>query len=86
MHRYAIAALAVLIAPAAMGVELSGAIRSPTGTLPAIEVVGDRVDNLPVIVGKVENGRYRIELPDAGLFQLRLPGASSVFDRPRPHE
>jgi hypothetical protein len=73
MKRFALAALAILLAPAALAVELSGAIRSSTGTLPAaIEVYGDRADKLPVIVGKVENGRYRIELPDAGLFQIRL--------------
>jgi hypothetical protein len=54
-------------------VELSGAIRSATGTLPAaIEVFGDRADKLPVIVGKAENGRYRIALPDAGMFRIRL--------------
>jgi hypothetical protein len=80
-------ALAVVLAPAAMAVELSGTIRSSTGTLPAaIQVLGDRADKLPVIVGKVENGRYRIELPESGMFRIRLkaPGwdaaPKTVFD------
>jgi hypothetical protein len=74
MTRATIAALAMLCAAStAAAVELSGAIRSSTGTLPAtIEVFGDRADKLPVLVGKVESGRYRIELPDTGVFRLRL--------------
>jgi hypothetical protein len=74
MKRYAIAALAILCAASpARAVELSGAIRSSTGTLPAaIEVFGDRADKQPTIVGKAENGRYRIELPDSGMFRIRL--------------
>lgn len=69
----AIPAIAWLLAAPASAVELSGAIRSSTGTLPAgMQVFADRKDDLPTIVGKVENGRYRIELPDAGLFRIRL--------------
>lgn len=77
LRRCAIPALAILCAAStAAAVELSGAIRSSTGTLPAgIEVFGDRADRLPVIVGKVENGRYRIELPDSGMFRIRLRAA-----------
>jgi hypothetical protein len=73
MKRWSVTALTALVAPAAVAAVLTGAIRSSSGTLPAaIEVFGDRADKLPVIVGKVENGRYRIDLPDAGLFQIRL--------------
>lgn len=62
-----------LLAPSALAAELSGKIHSPTGTLPAgIEVQADRADKLPMIVGTVENGRYRITLPDTGLYRLRL--------------
>jgi hypothetical protein len=77
VKRYAIAALAILCAASpAFAVELSGAIRSSTGTLPAtIQVFGDRADKLPVITGKAENGRYRITLPDSGMFRLRLQAA-----------
>ncbi len=67
------AAIAWMLAAPACAVELSGAIRSATGALPArIEVLADRADKLPVIAGKVEAGRYRIVLPDAGMFRLRL--------------
>jgi hypothetical protein len=72
----AVSAIACLLAAPAFAVELSGAIRSSTGRLPAaIKVFGDRADKLPVIVGKVEGGRYRIELPDSGVFRLRLEAA-----------
>jgi len=65
-------ALPLLAIPAAAK-ELSGAILSATGTLPArLEVVADRADKLPLIVGKVEGGRYRITLPESGLFRLRV--------------
>jgi hypothetical protein len=69
----AIPAIAWMLATPACAVELSGAIRSATGKPPAaMQVLGDRKDGLPTIVGKVENGRYRIELPDTGLFRIRL--------------
>jgi hypothetical protein len=67
------AVIAWMLAAPAFAVELSGAIRSASGTLPpSIEMFGDRQDNLPTIVGKVEQGRYRIVLPDVGVFRLRL--------------
>lgn len=62
-----------LLAPCALAVELSGKIHSPAGALPAgIEVQADRADKLPMIVGTADNGRYRITLPDTGLYRLRL--------------
>jgi hypothetical protein len=74
--KLAIPAIACLLAAPAFAVELSGAIRSSTGTLPAsIEVFGDRADKQPVITGKAGNGRYRITLPDTGMFRLRLQAA-----------
>ncbi|MFC5459860.1 DUF6624 domain-containing protein [Massilia niabensis] len=61
------------LAPCALAAELSGKIHSPTGALPAeIEVLADRADKLPTIAGTVDNGRYRITLPDTGLYRLRL--------------
>lgn len=77
LARFAAAsAIACMLAAPAFAVELSGAIRSSTGTLPAaIEVFADRADKLPVIAGKVEKGRYRIELPDSGMFRIRLQAA-----------
>jgi hypothetical protein len=48
-------------------------ILSSTGTLPEkIEVMADRIDNKPVIVGVVEHGRYHIDLPSPGMYRLRL--------------
>lgn len=62
-----------LLSAAAHAVEFSGLIRSSTGTLPAaVEVVADRRDKLPAIVGSVENGRYRIDLPSPGMYRVRL--------------
>jgi len=68
----AVAAFAFLAA-SVTAKELSGVIRSSTGTLPPkLEIVADRADKLPPIVGKVEGGRYRIELPESGMFRLRM--------------
>lgn len=62
-----------LLAPCVFAAELSGTIHSPTGVLPAgIKVFADRRDKLPTIAGTVENGHYRISLPDTGAFRLRL--------------
>lgn len=62
-----------LLAPGALAAELSGKIHSPTGALPpGIAVQADRADKLPMIVGTVDNNRYRITLPDTGLYRLRL--------------
>jgi hypothetical protein len=62
-----------LLAPCAFAAELSGTIHSPTGALPAdIAVFAERRDKLPNIVGTIQNGRYRITLPDTGNFKLRL--------------
>lgn len=62
-----------LLAPRALAVELSGTIHNPTGALPAdVKVVADRRDKLPSIAGIVENGRYRITLPDTGAYRLRI--------------
>jgi len=76
-----------VLATAAHAVEFSGSVRSATGTLPSdIEVVADRRDKLPMIVGSIENGRYRIELPNTGMYRIRLqaPGWDAepklVFD------
>jgi hypothetical protein len=87
MRIAAIPAIACMLAAPAFAVELTGAIRSSTGRLPpAIEVFGDRADKLPVIHGKAENGRYRITLPDSGVFRLRLQAAGwdaapkTIFD------
>ena len=72
----AASAIACMLAAPAFAVELSGAIRSSTGTLPAaIAVFADRADKLPAIAGQVESGRYRIELPDSGMFRIRLQAA-----------
>lgn len=73
--------LLILAAAPALGVELSGTIHSPTGRLPpAIEVVAERPDRLPAITGKVDGGRYRIDVPDAGPVRLRVkaPGWESA--------
>lgn len=53
--------------------ELSGSIYSSTGTLPpGIEIFADPAKSQTPIAGRVEQGRYRITLPDTGLFRLRL--------------
>ena len=66
-------ALACLFAAPAFSAELSGAIRSSTGALPPhIRVLAEGQNFQAPIVGKVEGGRYRIELPDTGRFHLNL--------------
>lgn len=79
MNKLLLPAIAALVfAAQAEAVELTGRIVSSTGTLPpsievaAKQVVNDSTDHQPLISGKVENGRYRIQLPDSGLFVLRL--------------
>ena len=68
-----VAAVVLSTASPAHAVELSGTIRSATGALPpGLTVEADRADKLPVIAGKVEGSRYRIELPDEGMFRIRL--------------
>jgi len=76
-----------VLATAAHAVEFSGSVRSATGTLPSgIEVVADRRDKLPTIVGSIEGNRYRIDLPSPGMYRVRLqvPGWDAapklVFD------
>ena len=76
-----------LLATAAQAVEFSGLIRSSTGSLPsAITVEADRRGEKTVLVGSVENGRYRIDLPSPGMYRVRLqaPGWDAepklVFD------
>lgn len=67
------AVLAALAAAPASAVELSGAIRSATGTLPAgLEVVAESPDGIPDVHGTIEGKRYRIEVPDVGRVRLRL--------------
>ncbi len=62
-----------LMAYCASAAELSGAIHSPTGKLPAdVTLVGVRRDKLPDIPGSVQNGRYRIALPDGVDVRLQL--------------
>jgi hypothetical protein len=66
----AIPLLILAVAPA-LAVELAGSIRSSTGTLPPkIKVVAQGQSFASAIVGKVEGGRYRIELPDSGRFHV----------------
>lgn len=72
---YALAGLAGLtgLAAPALAVELSGAIRSSTGTLPPdMRVLAEGEQMRSPIVGKIENGRYRITLPDTGRFHVML--------------
>jgi hypothetical protein len=62
--------LLLALAPA-LAVELAGNIRSSTGTLPPkIRVLAQGQNLGSAIVGKVEGGRYRIELPDTGRFHV----------------
>jgi hypothetical protein len=62
-----------LLGHSALAVELSGAIRSSTGPLPAaITVVANSAGDKPAVVGSVENGRYHIDLPSPGRYRLRL--------------
>ena len=57
----------------ACAAEVSGTIHSPTGTLPAdVKLTGVRRDQLPAIAGVVQNGRYRIVLPDGVDVRLQL--------------
>jgi len=79
--------LPLLATAAAHAVEFSGVVRSVTGSLPpAIEVEADQRGGKPVIVGRIENGRYRIDLPSPGMYRVRLqaPGWEAepkiVFD------
>lgn len=67
-------AIAFLLAAApAPAVELTGTVRSATGTLPpAIKVVAEGQSFADGRVGKVEGGRYLIDLPDSGRFRLLL--------------
>ena len=68
-------ALAAL-SPYACAAELAGTIHSPTGRLPAsIQVLADPVGDAPSVTGSVENGRYRITLPDGAKYRLRLQAA-----------
>ena len=62
-----------VLASCACAAELSGAIHSPTGQLPAdMKLVGVRRDKLPAIPGSVQDGRYRIALPDGVDVRLQL--------------
>lgn len=58
-------------------VELRGAIHSNGAPLPpAITIVAELAPGQPYSVGRVEHGRYRIDVPDSGLLALlvRSPG------------
>jgi hypothetical protein len=73
----ALAACMAMAAAPASAVELSGAIRSSTGALPAgADVVAESPDGVPDVHGKIDGKRYRIEVPDVGRvrLQLRAPG------------
>jgi hypothetical protein len=62
-----------VFASCACAAELSGAIHSPTGKLPAdMKLVGVRRDKLPDIPGSLHDGRYRIVLPDGVDVRLQL--------------
>lgn len=67
-------ALPVLLAAApALAAELSGALVSSTGTLPpAVKVVAHGESLGSSMVGKVEGGRYRIQLPDSGRYHIQV--------------
>jgi hypothetical protein len=68
-----LAGMAGLAMAPAMAVELSGAIRSSTGALPPdMRVLAEGEQMGAPIVGKIENGRYRIDLPDTGRYHLML--------------
>jgi hypothetical protein len=57
--------------------ELSATIRSNGAPLPpAISIAAERVPGQALAVGRVENGRYHIDVPDTGLLALvvRAPG------------
>jgi len=57
----------------ARAAELRGTIHSSTGALPAgIEIFADPAKSQTPIAGTIDQGRYRITLPDTGLFRLRL--------------
>lgn len=61
------------LASSACAVELSGTIHSPTGTLPAdVRVQALSREKAPPIQGSVENGRYRIDLPEGKTYVLRV--------------
>jgi hypothetical protein len=66
----------LLAAVPALAVELTGAIRSSTGTLPpGLKVQAQGQNFGSDMVGKVEGGRYRIVLPDSGRFHVQLRAA-----------
>lgn len=72
-----LAAASVGCAAPTSAVELSGAIHSATGTLPAgLDIVAESPDGLGDVHGKIEGQRYRIDVLDAGRvrLQLRAPG------------
>lgn len=75
-------ALALILAAApALAVELTGAIRSSTGALPPRLTVQAQGQGLgSAMVGKVEDGRYRIVLPDSGRFHILVQ--ASGWDAP----
>ena len=61
----------LLAAAPALAVELSGAILSATGTLPSgVKVVAQGESMGAPMVGKVEGGRYRIQVPDSGRYHV----------------
>lgn len=61
----------LLAAAPALAVELSGAILSATGTLPpGVKVVAQGESMGEPMVGKVEGGRYRIQVPDSGRYHV----------------
>jgi hypothetical protein len=62
-----------LLASCACAAELSGAIHSPTGKLPAETTVrAVRRDKLPDIQGSVRDGRYRIVVPDGVVARVHV--------------
>jgi hypothetical protein len=61
------------LASSACAAELSGTIHSATGKLPAdVKVLAESLGKSPAIAGSVENGRYRIDLPEGRRYALRV--------------
>ena len=60
------------LASSAGAAELSGTIHSATGKLPVdVKMRAESFDQSPAIAGTVENGRYRIDLPEGRTYVLR---------------
>jgi hypothetical protein len=73
LTKLALAIPLILAAAPTLAVELTGSIRSSTGTLPpGLKVQAQGQTFGSERAGKVEGGRYRIVLPDSGRFRVLL--------------